>query len=209
MKAPAPALRDTYVRERGSHRRLGGAALAGCLLVGCFLACLGVTDLEAQVEVRQGARIRVEVNGRLEGVFLEMRGDTVAMRVDGSGSGRPTRFMRSDVRRLELYAGTKSRGKAAGIGAAIGAGVGALGMLVAINEDCDDGGSGVGAAVCDSLSGPAIVVGLIGGGGLGALIGLAVGGGDRWVPASFPAGGGLGLLVGRSGTLGASWSVAF
>ncbi|MFN7922136.1 MAG: hypothetical protein U0Q16_18685 [Bryobacteraceae bacterium] len=127
--------------------------------------------------IRTGANVKVARTGekkRLAGTFAGASED--AVRVDTRGS--VVSIPRSDVKRVEVAVNRK--GRRAAIGAAIGAGVGAAslgGAAAASNKPGAEPG----------VPGLLAVGGLVLGGGIGALVGMAVGSGYNVVYETAPA----------------------
>ena len=92
------------------------------------------------------------------------RGDTLAV---------PT----ARVRQAWVSAGRTSRGQSSGRGALYGGLVGAV-VGFAVGDDCPNGDF-----ICFDRRATA-PAGLLAGAALGALVGVAAGGGERWIPAS-------------------------
>ena len=120
---------------------------------------------EGRREERRIGRVLAADSGIV--ALVGERGDTLAVAT-------------SRVRQAWVSAGRTSRARSSGRGALFGALVGGV-VGFAAGSDCPNGDF-----ICfdRTVTTPA---GLLAGAGLGALIGVAAGGGERWIPASTAA----------------------
>jgi hypothetical protein len=128
-------------------------------------------------ELRPGSRVRVATSGG--GGTIRGRVATLDERfltVEPKPGTNPIIVDRSQITRLELSAGRRSRGRGALIGAAVGLGVGLLFTAgVAESESCNgQNDCGLGTALSLIFLTPALTV-------TGALVGVALPPPERWV----------------------------
>lgn len=151
-------------------------------------------------ELVQGSRLRIRassLNGPIRGTLASLSGDSLTLETQGRA---PLVLERSQITRLEVSAGRRSRGRGAAIGALIGLGVGLLSTTAIGLGTCSGDNAGSEDCVIGTVAGlvvltPALTI-------LGAGIGVALPPGERWVkvpPQGMPAGGspplGLRLVV--------------
>ena len=98
------------------------------------------------------------------------------LKLQREGSSEVVEIPRRDVTRFEVNTRTSRRGRSAGIGAFVGLGVGAI-LGYAAGDDCD--APDAPSIICISRPTSASGVGLVGA-AFGALIGVAVGPGEKW-----------------------------
>lgn len=147
------------------------------------VACLAAVGLAANLpaqtleDVRDGARVRVEVPGGekeriLMGVLVTRTADTLQIRLDHSHELVPVPV--NQARRIEVSLNQHSgAGRGAGYGFLVGGMVGAL-----IGGSCDCGRPGLALVVIGGMMG-----------GLGTALGALIGSGsrvDEWTPVTQP-----------------------
>jgi hypothetical protein len=125
-----------------------------------------------------GMRVRIlapEVSpGKVIGTIARVTDDSVTVAVPGRNE--PVSILREKIAHLDVSDGPRSRGVDAAIAGVIGAGIGAAGCALA-------NGSGRGHIVSGGVvAGACAVLG----GGLGALIGVAIPPGEHWKQYSAP-----------------------
>lgn len=129
-------------------------------------------DVPLQQSITPGMRVRIlapEVSPRkVIGTVEKVSDDSVTL--DVRGRNEPVSILREKIARLDVSGGPRSRGVDAAIGGVIGAAISAAGCALS-------NGSGRGHIVTTGeVAGFCAVVG----GGLGALIGVAIPPGERW-----------------------------
>jgi hypothetical protein len=146
-----------------------------------------------------GSRLRItasSLDGPIRGTLASLSDDSLTLETKDAA---PLVIERSRITRLEVSAGHRSRNRGAAIGAAVGLGVGLLfTAVVAATESCE----GYNAEDCGLATGVSLILFTPVLTGAGALIGVAVTPGERWVrvpPQAHAAGSspplGLGLVV--------------
>lgn len=140
------------------------------------LACTSVSAADGDVPLPQslmpGMRVRILAPDasprKIIGTVEQVSDDSVTL--DVPGRNEPVSILREKIARLDVSGGPGSRGVGAAIGGVIGAGIGAAGCALS-------NGSGRGHIVSTgAVAGFCAVLG----GGLGALIGVAIPPGERW-----------------------------
>lgn len=170
------------VSEQNRRRRVV-AFLLGCLASGVVRPA----SADEVVPV-PGTRVRVTTaHKRFVGRVLAVREDVLLL--ERGGKREPLEIRRSDVLAVEVSAGRGRRGRSAKIGALVGLG-GAVALGVLAGEDCpappDHNGwdtftETLNSNLCIGHAGTAILAGILTV-PLGALVGAAVGPGERWRP---------------------------
>ena len=155
-------------------------------LVVAVLVAAGQARADDVPALAQGSRVRISASslgGPIRGTLAALRDESLTLQV--SGKSDPVVIDRNRITRLEVSAGRRSRGRGAFIGAAVGFGAGLL-MTAAIAAGGGDQKSrAYGAAYSLVLFTPMLSL-------TGALIGVAVPPGERWVKVSPQAGPGAG-----------------
>jgi hypothetical protein len=130
------------------------------------------TDAALQQSLALGMRIRILAPdlspSKIIGTVRQVSENSVTLEV--LGHDEPVSISREKIARLEVSNGPRSRGVDAAIGAGIGVGIGAAGC--ALTHGSDSGhivSRGAVTGACSLL-----------GGGLGALIGMAISPGEQW-----------------------------
>jgi hypothetical protein len=145
-------------------------------LVLLSFACTSASAADGDVPLLQsltpGMRVRIlapEVSPRkVIGTLEKVSDDSVTL--DVPGRNEPVSILREKIAQLDVSGGPRSRGVDAAIGGILGAGISAAGCALS-------NGSGRGHIVSTgAVAGFCAVLG----GGLGALIGVAVPPGERW-----------------------------
>jgi len=144
-----------------------------------LLCIAGTSASAADAEVPQltpGMRVRILAPdlspSKVIGTIDQVSDDSVTL--DVPGRNEPVSILRTKIARLDVSGGPRSRGVDATIGGLLGAGIAAAGCALA-------NGSGRGQIV--STGAVAGVCALFGG-GIGAIVGVAIPPGERWKEVS-------------------------
>jgi hypothetical protein len=134
---------------------------------------------EERLALAPGSRVRIrtsEGRGSIRGTLASL--DDQRLTLEEKPGAAPRVIDRSQIARLELSAGRRTRGHGAALGAAIGLGAGLLFTgVVAARESCE----GYGAEDCGLATAVSLIVFTPALTATGALVGVALPPSERWV----------------------------